>query len=506
MSLLNEYHSLQALSSALREKKFSARELAQDSLNAIAAQEHLNAFIDINAELTLAQADAADALLASNQAGPLTGIPIAHKDILVTQGWRTTAGSKMLEHYRSPFDATVVARLNSAGTVSLGKLNCDEFAMGSDNQSSFFGAVKNPWNHQHSPGGSSGGSAAAVAANLVLCATATDTGGSIRQPAALCGVSGIKPTYGTVSRFGMIAYGSSLDQAGPMARHAKDLLEVLTVMSGFDENDPTSLEQCLGQKNTGARIRTDFNAWQERAAQNTAQPLAGLRIGIPKEYFEGELDNTLLSKINAAIDHFVKLGATRVDISLPLTKAAIPAYYVITPAEASSNLSRFDGVRFGHRADNYSDLEEMISRSRAEGFGDEVIRRILVGTYVLSEGYYDAYYLQAQRIRRMIVNDFQQAFEACDVIMGPVTQNASRPLGNHSSDPTTEWTSDIYTLGINLAGLPAMSIPCGFSDDAQPLPIGLQLIGNYFSEGQLLALADRYQQDTDWHQRKPEAK
>src|SRR5690606_19700034 len=450
--------------------------------------------------------DAADALLANQQGGPLTGIPIAHKDVLVTKGWRSTAGSKMLENYRSPFDATVVERLNAAGTVSLGKLNCDEFAMGSDNQSSFFGAVHNPWNTQYSPGGSSGGSAAAVAANLVLCATGTDTGGSIRQPAALCGVSGIKPTYGTVSRFGMIAYGSSLDQAGPIARNAKDLLEVLSVMSGFDPHDPTSLEHCLNTKNTGDRIRNDFNSWETRFTENTNQPLASLRIGIPKEYFENELDSTLANQIESAIAHFEKLGATRVDVSLPLTREAVSAYYVITPAEASSNLSRFDGVRFGHRAANYSNLEEMISRSRAEGFGDEVIRRILVGTYVLSEGYYDAYYLQAQRVRRMIVNDFQQAFAACDFIMGPVTPSLALPLGERSSDPTTDWLSDIYTLGVSLAGLPAMSVPCGFTHDAQPLPIGLQLIGNYFSEGQLLALADRYQQDTDWHQRKPEAK
>ncbi|HLS42908.1 MAG TPA: Asp-tRNA(Asn)/Glu-tRNA(Gln) amidotransferase subunit GatA [Paenalcaligenes sp.] len=506
MSLLNEYPSIHALGTALREKKFSARELAQDALNNVTAHAHLNAFIDINAELTLQQADAADALLANQQGGPLTGIPIAHKDVLVTKGWRSTAGSKMLENYRSPFDATVVERLNAAGTVSLGKLNCDEFAMGSDNQSSFFGAVHNPWNTQYSPGGSSGGSAAAVAANLVLCATGTDTGGSIRQPAALCGVSGIKPTYGTVSRFGMIAYGSSLDQAGPIARNAKDLLEVLSVMSGFDPHDPTSLEHCLNTKNTGDRIRNDFNSWETRFTENTNQPLASLRIGIPKEYFENELDSTLANQIESAIAHFEKLGATRVDVSLPLTREAVSAYYVITPAEASSNLSRFDGVRFGHRAANYSNLEEMISRSRAEGFGDEVIRRILVGTYVLSEGYYDAYYLQAQRVRRMIVNDFQQAFAACDFIMGPVTPSLALPLGERSSDPTTDWLSDIYTLGVSLAGLPAMSVPCGFTHDAQPLPIGLQLIGNYFSEGQLLALADRYQQDTDWHQRKPEAK
>lgn len=506
MSLLNEYPSIHALSSALREKKFSARELAQDALNTVAARSALNTFIHVDADLTLRQADAADALLANNQGGALTGIPIAHKDVFVTQGWRTTAGSKMLENYRSPFDATIVSRLNAAGTVSLGKLNCDEFAMGSDNQSSFFGAVQNPWDTRKSPGGSSGGSAAAVAANLVLCATGSDTGGSIRQPAALCGVSGIKPTYGTVSRYGMIAYGSSLDQAGPIARNAKDLLEVLSTISGFDEHDPTSLEVCLNDANTGERIRQHFNTWQQRFEQNPAQPLAGLRIGVPKEYFEGELDNTLAAPIESAIAHFEKLGATRVDVSLPRTREAIPAYYVITPAEASSNLSRFDGVRFGHRSDRYGNLEEMISRSRAEGFGDEVIRRILVGTYVLSEGYYDAYYLQAQRVRRMIVNDFQQAFAECDILMGPVTPTLARPLGEPSSDPTTEWLSDIYTLGVSLAGLPAMSIPCGFSDDTQPLPIGLQLIGNYFSEGQLLALADRYQQDTDWHQRKPEAK
>lgn len=304
----------------------------------------------------------------------------------------------------------------------------------------------------------------------------------------------------------MIAYGSSLDQAGPIARSAKDLLEVLSTISGFDERDPTSLDYCQGQKNTGDRVRNDFKQWQQRLAQNPAQPLAGLRIGVPKEYFEGELANAIAASVETAIAHFEKLGATRVDVSLPLTREAIPAYYVISPAEASSNLSRFDGVRFGHRAEQYSNLEEMISRSRTEAFGDEVIRRILVGTYVLSEGYYDAYYLQAQRVRRMIVDDFQKAFASCDLMMGPVTPTLARPLGKHSDDPTTDWLADIYTLGVSLAGLPAMSIPCGFSNDAQPLPIGLQLIGNYFNEGQLLALADRYQEDTDWHQRKPETK
>jgi aspartyl-tRNA(Asn)/glutamyl-tRNA(Gln) amidotransferase subunit A len=368
----------------------------------------------------------------------------------------------------------------------------------------------NPWRRANdetalTPGGSSGGSAAAVAADLCLGATGTDTGGSVRQPAALCGVSGIKPTYGTVSRFGMIAFGSSLDQAGPIARHAGDLLELLDTMSGFDERDSTSLETCDGAANAPGRVRHDFEAEQSRQRQTESQPLKGLRIGVPAEYFADGLSAEVARAIEAALATFESLGATRVEVSLPNTRLAIPAYYVIAPAEASSNLARYDGVRYGHRAEHYTDINDMISRSRAEGFGPEVLRRILVGTYVLSHGYYDAYYLQAQKIRRMIVDDFQRAFEGrCDVLMGPVAPSVAWPIEDSHGSPTDDWLSDIYTLGVSLAGLPAMSVPCGFSQDQKPLPIGLQIIGNYFREGQLLAIADRFQQATDWHKRTPE--
>ncbi|TAL90022.1 MAG: Asp-tRNA(Asn)/Glu-tRNA(Gln) amidotransferase subunit GatA [Candidimonas sp.] len=496
-----EFDGIEALRAALRAREITALELA-DSALAAAQASSLNAFLHIDPELTRQQARAADAALAAGNATALCGIPIAHKDLFVTQGWRTTAGSKMLANYTSPYDAAVVHRLTQAGAVSIGKLNCDEFAMGSGNENSAFGPVKNPWNPDFVPGGSSGGSAAAVAAGLVVAATGTDTGGSVRQPAALCGVSGIKPTYGTVSRFGMVAFGSSLDQAGPIARHAKDLLELLDVMSGFDERDSTSLETCDGVANAPGRIRADFNAALQQ--QTGRLPLAGLRIGVPKEFFNAGLAGDVAQAIEAALQVFESLGAKRVAISLPRTELSIPAYYVIAPAEASSNLQRYDGVRYGHRAAQYGDLAEMTSRSRSEGFGPEVLRRIMVGTYVLSHGYYDAYYLQAQRVRRMIANDFQQAFaQHCDVIMGPVTPTVAKPIGVNRDDPTADWLADIYTLGISLAGLPAMSIPCGLGGAAGDLPIGLQIIGSYFKEGQLLAIADRFQQTTDWHQRKP---
>ncbi|MFW7341759.1 Asp-tRNA(Asn)/Glu-tRNA(Gln) amidotransferase subunit GatA [Pollutimonas sp. H1-120] len=503
--LHTQFDSIASLRQALQAREISARDLAGSALDAALARSDLNAFLHIDRELTLAQADAADKQLAEGQAGSLSGIPIGHKDVFVTQGWRSTAASKMLEHYVSPFDATVVARLKQAGAVSIGKLNCDEFAMGSGNENSAFGPSRNPWDTDAVPGGSSGGSAAAVAAGLVMAATGTDTGGSVRQPAALCGVSGIKPTYGTVSRFGMIAYGSSLDQAGPIARHARDLVELLDPMSGFDSRDSTSLEQCDGAPNAPGRIRADFDA--ALAAQQSAgsQPLKGLRIGVPSEFFNGGLAPDVAAAVESALQTFESLGALRVGISLPRTELSIPTYYVIAPAEASSNLSRYDGVRYGHRAAQYRDLAEMTSRSRSEGFGAEVLRRIMVGTYVLSHGYYDAYYLQAQRVRRMIVNDFQQAFSShCDVIMGPVTPSVAKHIGDNREDPTADWLADVYTLGVSLAGLPAMSVPCGFGGAGRPLPIGLQIIGNYFSEGRLLAVADRYQQATDWHQRKPE--
>lgn len=503
MSFTPEFATITALRQALQNKTVSARELAQQALDNSARQKELNAFVQQDAALTLAQADAADALIAQGKAGPLTGIPIAHKDLFVTKDWQTTACSKMLEGYVSPFDATVVTKLQAAGAVSLGKLNCDEFAMGSRNESSVFGPVRNPWDHSMVPGGSSGGSAAAVAAGLVAGATATDTGGSIRQPAALCGVSGIKPTYGTISRFGIIAYGSSLDQAGPIARNASDLLDLLENMCGFDPQDATSLEFCDDQPNNGARIRQQFEQQQAQQEAQGSQPLKGLRIGVPAQFFGPGLDPVVADAIEAALKTYESLGAERVTVQLPLTELSVPTYYVISPAEASTNLSRFDGVRFGHRASQYTDLNSMISRSRSEGFGPEVVRRILVGTYVLSHGYYDAYYLQAQRVRRMIVDDFQKVFEQCDLILGPVTPALGRKLGATIEDPTTDWLGDVYTLGVSLAGLPAMSIPCGFSKDERPLPIGLQIIGNYFREGQLLAFADRFQQVTDWHQRQP---
>ncbi|HEY9281181.1 MAG TPA: Asp-tRNA(Asn)/Glu-tRNA(Gln) amidotransferase subunit GatA, partial [Eoetvoesiella sp.] len=444
--LHTQFDSIEALRTALQNRKVSAAELADSALTAAQARSDLNAFLHIEPDLTRAQAQAADILLAKNQGLSLTGIPIAHKDVFVTQGWRTTAASKMLEHYTSPFDATVVSRLQQAGAVSLGKLNCDEFAMGSGNENSAFGPVKNPWDHTAVPGGSSGGSAAAVAAGLVIAATGTDTGGSVRQPAALCGVSGIKPTYGTVSRFGMVAFGSSLDQAGPLARHAKDLLELLDVMSGFDERDSTSLEYCDGVANAPGRIRADFDTAVQKHNANGGQPLKGLRIGVPVEFFNAGLASDVAQAVEAALQTYESLGAQRVSISLPRTEMSIPAYYVIAPAEASSNLSRYDGVRYGYRTQNYTDLSDMTSRSRAEAFGPEVLRRIMVGTYVLCHGYYDAYYLQAQRVRRMIANDFQQAFaHQCDVIMGPVTPTVAKHIGDNREDPTADWLADIYT-------------------------------------------------------------
>ena len=503
MSLFNDFPDLTALSRALHESKISARELAQDALRCT-AQNTLNAFTHIDADLTLAQADAADALLKNGTATTLTGIPIAHKDVFVTKGWRTSAGSKMLADYISPFDASVVSKLQQAGAVSLGKLNCDEFAMGSDSTTSYFGAIQNPWDSTRTPGGSSGGSAAAVAAGLVMAATGSDTGGSIRQPASHCGITGLKPTYGTVSRFGVIAYASSLDQAGPMARSARDVLIMLNHMVGFDEKDPTSLQKCADKTNDGARINDQFTLHANHFDAQAEQPLKGLRIGVPQEYFTDKLCAESAAAIEQALSLYESLGATRVDISLPLTQHAVSAYYVITPAEASSNLSRFDGVRFGHRAAEYTDLESMISTSRAEAFGTEVKRRILTGTYVLCEGYYDAYYLQAQRVRRLIANDFQAALEKCDVILGPTAPRSAARLDHQDDDPTADWRNDVYTVGASLAGLPAMSVPCGMG--ANNMPVGLQLIGNYFNEGQLLAIADRFQQHSDWHQRLAGAK
>ncbi|MDX3905943.1 MAG: Asp-tRNA(Asn)/Glu-tRNA(Gln) amidotransferase subunit GatA [Pigmentiphaga sp.] len=507
LPLHTEFAGIAELRQALAEGRVSAVELAQSALDAIAARHELNAFLHVDPALTLAQARAADAARAQGQAASLTGIPIAHKDVFVTRGWRTTAGSNMLKNYVSPFDATVVERLAAAGAVTLGKLNCDEFAMGSSNENSAYGPVLNPWDTSAVPGGSSGGSAAAVAAGLVVGATATDTGGSIRQPAALCGVSGIKPTYGTVSRYGMIAYGSSLDQGGPIARHARDLLELLDPMTGFDERDSTSLERCGSQANAPGRVRAAFDAFVAGARGD--KPLAGLRLGIPQEFFGPGLADDVRMAIETALQQLETLGAVRVDVSLPRTELSIPAYYVIAPAEASSNLSRYDGVRYGHRASQYTDLADMTSRSRAEGFGIEVQRRILTGTYVLSHGYYDAYYLQAQKVRRLVADDFQKALrEQCDVIVGPVSPTVAWNLGEKADDPVAMYLADIYTLSLNLAGLPGVAIPCGFG--LGPVhgrrPVGLQIIGNYFDEGRLLGIADVFQQATDWHMKSPPAR
>ncbi len=499
MSVNLSFASLKALRSALDSKQISAVELAEHFLARAEGALSLNAFLHIDRGLTLNQARAADARIAKGETGPLTGIPMAHKDIFVTRGWRSTAGSKMLADYLSPFDATVVEKLNhEAGMVCLGKLNCDEFAMGSSNENSAFGAVKNPWDVKKIPGGSSGGSAAAVAAGLTPAATGTDTGGSLRQPAAMCGITAIKPTYGRVSRYGMIAFASSLDQGGPMARSAEDCALLLEAMAGFDERDSTS----LNNEQAATPILARFSeAYASNASTGAA--LQGVRIGVPKEFFGEGLSADVRAAVESAIREFEKLGATRVEISLPRTRLSIPAYYVIAPAEASSNLSRFDGVRYGHRAKEYRDLKDMIERSRAEGFGAEVKRRILTGAYVLSHGYYDAYYLQAQRVRRLIGQDFQDAFKSCDFIMGPVAPTTAWTMGAKSADPVAMYLEDIFTLGVSLAGLPGMSVPCGFGADK--MPIGLQIIGNYFDEGPMLAAAHVYQQATDWHTRTPEA-
>ena len=478
--------SLKQLSAQLATKKISSVELTQLYLARIAElNPELNAYITLDGETSLAQARAADTLLAQNKAQALTGIPIAQKDIFCAKGWRTTCGSKMLHNFIAPYDAHVISQFNNAGAVNLGKTNMDEFAMGSSNETSYFGAVKNPWNRNAVPGGSSGGSAAAVAARLCAAATGTDTGGSIRQPAALCGISGMKPTYGVVSRYGMIAFASSLDQAGPMARSAEDLALMLNVMAGFDERDSTSLQ----------RKKEDY-------ARDLNQPLNGLRIGLPREFFADGLNADVAQAVEAAIAEYKKLGATVVDISLPSSRLSIPVYYVLAPAEASSNLSRFDGVRYGYRAPEYSNLADMYEKSRAQGFGAEVKRRIMIGTYVLSHGYYDAYYLQAQKIRRLIAQDFVEAFKHCDVLMGPTTPTTAFNLGEKGDDPVQMYLSDIYTIAVNLAGLPGMSIPAGFG--ANGMPVGLQIIGNYFNEARMLNVAHQYQLATDWHARAPQ--
>ena len=477
--------SVKVLAESLRSKQVSAVEVATRFLARTGGNPH-NAFLDIDSEVTLAQARASDAKLADGTAGPLEGVPVAHKDVFVTRDFVTTAGSKILQGYRSPFDATVVQRLAQAGMVTVGKLNCDEFAMGSANENSAYGAVTNPWDTARVPGGSSGGSAAAVAARLVPAATGTDTGGSIRQPASFCGITGIKPTYGRASRYGMIAYASSLDQAGPMARSAEDCALLLSAMCGPDiDRDSTSLDM----------PSEDFTA-------SLNNSIEGLRIGVPKEFFGEGLHADVRAALDAALREFEKLGAKLVPISLPRTELSIPVYYIIAPAEASSNLSRFDGVKFGHRAKDYVDLVDMYKKTRAEGFGNEVKRRIMTGAYVLSHGYYDAYYLQAQKIRRMIADDFQNAFKECDVIAGPVAPSVAWKLGENAGDPVADYLADIFTLPASLAGLPGMSLPAGFG--AGGMPVGMQLIGNYFKEAQLLNAAHRLQQATDFHLRQPE--
>ncbi|MDP2793258.1 MAG: Asp-tRNA(Asn)/Glu-tRNA(Gln) amidotransferase subunit GatA [Sulfurisoma sp.] len=478
--------SLKELSAALARKKTSAVELATLFLDRIEKlNPSLNAFVTTDREKALAMARVADA---SGKVGagdtPLAGIPLAHKDIFMTSGWRTTCGSKMLSNFIAPYDATVVEKFKVAGMVTLGKLNMDEFAMGSSNETSFYGPVKNPWDTARVPGGSSGGSAAAVAARLAPAATGTDTGGSIRQPAALCGLTGLKPTYGVVSRYGMIAFASSLDQGGPMAKSAEDCALLLNTMAGFDPRDSTSLE----------RPAEDY-------ARDLEKPLQGLRIGLPKEFFGEGMDADVRAAVEAALAEYRKLGATMVEVNLPNSGLSVPAYYVIAPAEASSNLSRFDGVRYGHRAPDYADLDDMYSKSRAQGFGEEVKRRILIGTYVLSHGYYDAYYLQAQKIRRLIANDFVAAFKSCDVIMGPTAPSVAFRFGDKSADPVQMYLSDIYTIAVNLAGLPGMSIPCGFGN--ADMPVGLQIVGPWFGEAKMLNIAHRYQLVTDWHIRQP---
>ncbi len=477
--------SITKLSAGLRSGDFSSVELTNHYLQRIhRLDEGLNSFITVTEMQALAQAESADKLLAAGEGGVLTGIPIAHKDIFCTQGVRTSCGSRMLDNFISPYDATVVERLAGAGVVMLGKTNMDEFAMGSSNETSYYGAVKNPWDRHKVPGGSSGGSAAAMAARLCAAATGTDTGGSIRQPAALCGITGIKPTYGRVSRYGMIAFASSLDQAGPMAASAEDAALMLQAMAGFDQRDSTSMQQQV----------PDYSGTLNDSLQ-------GLKIGIPKEYFDAGLDTGVRQSVEQAIKVYTDMGAEVREVTLPNTGLAVATYYVVAPAECSSNLSRFDGVRFGYRCKDPVDLEDLYKRSRSEGFGDEVKRRILIGAYVLSAGYYDAYYLKAQKLRHLISEDFKQAFDEVDVIMGPTSPTTAFAMGEKSEDPVSMYLSDVYTIATNMAGLPGISIPCAPVDG---MPVGLQIIGNYFDEARLLNVAHQFQQQTQWHQQLPE--
>ena len=479
--------TIKQIQQGLAQKVFSSVEITQQYLDHIEAHNStINCFITVTDELALQQAKTADAAIARGEAQALTGVPLAHKDIFCTDGVRTSCASKMLDSFIAPYDATVIARFKQDGAVMLGKTNMDEFAMGSSNENSYYGSVSNPWDFERVPGGSSGGSAAAVSASLAPAATGTDTGGSIRQPAALCGISGIKPTYGRVSRYGMIAFGSSLDQGGPLARSAEDCAILLQAMAGFDPRDSTSIEQAV--PDYGEQLNNDIR---------------GLKIGLPQEYFAEGLDADVAKVIDTAIGEYRKMGAEIVDIQLPNSKLSIPVYYIVATAECSSNLSRFDGVRFGHRCDNPANLEDLYKRSRAEGFGDEVKRRIMIGTYALSAGYYDAYYLKAQQLRRLIKQDYDKAFEKVDIILCPVTPEVAFNKGAKTDDPVSMYLQDIYTLALNLAGLPGMSIPAGFS---QGLPVGMQLIGNYFDEPRLLNVAHQFQQATDWHLKTPELK
>ncbi|MCB1985369.1 MAG: Asp-tRNA(Asn)/Glu-tRNA(Gln) amidotransferase subunit GatA [Burkholderiales bacterium] len=478
--------SLKQLSKRLADRKISSVELTTEFLERIKQlNPQYNAFITVDEEKALAQACSADQKIATGDTHPLTGIPVAQKDIFCAKGWLTTCGSKILSNFVSPYDAGVIERFNAVGAVNIGKTNMDEFAMGSSNETSFYGPVRNPWDVAAVPGGSSGGSACAVAARMAPVATGTDTGGSIRQPAALCGISGIKPTYGTVSRYGMIAFASSLDQGGPMAKSAEDLALMLNVMTGFDARDSTSLQ----------RETEDYT-------RDLEKPLSGLRIGLPKEYFAEGMSSDVEKAVMQALEEYRKLGAQTLEVSLPNSPLSIPVYYVLAPAEASSNLSRYDGVRYGYRSKSYQDLGDMYRKSRAEGFGAEVKRRILIGTYVLSHGYYDAYYIKAQKVRRLIAQDFKDVFTQCDVIMGPTAPTVAFDLGEKSSDPVQMYLSDIYTSAASLAGLPGMSIPIGFGEKERP--VGLHIIGNYFAEARMLNAAHQYQRVTDWHRKMPD--
>lgn len=479
------HKNIAELSAELSAKKVSSVELTKHFIDRIHhLDKKLNSFITVTEEYALQSARQADELRAQGKAGPLTGIPIAQKDIFCTDGIKTTCGSRMLDNFIAPYDATVVKNLKAAGTIMLGKTNMDEFAMGSSNETSYYGPVKNPWNLEYVPGGSSGGSAAAVAAHLAPAATGTDTGGSIRQPAALCGLTGLKPTYGRVSRYGMIAFASSLDQGGPIAKTVEDCALLLNAMAGFDEHDSTSINQPVPDYTSGLN-----------------DSIKGIRIGLPKEYFSGGLSNEVAAVIQTAIKEYEKLGAIIEEISLPHTALSVAAYYVIAPAECSSNLARYDGVRYGYRCKDPVDLQDLYKRSRSEGFGSEVKRRIMVGTYVLSAGYYDAYYLKAQKIRRLIRDDFVEAFKKVDVILSPTAPTPAFKIGEKTADPISMYLSDIYTIAVNLAGLPGISVPAGFVNN---LPIGMQLIGNLFGEAKLLNIAHQYQQATDWHKRIPE--